>query len=122
MGLAERAAEDREVLAEHAHPSSVDGAEPGDHPIGPRAGVLEAHATETVAHEQVDLLERTFVEEVVDPLAGEHLALRQLRLDRSIGPRIPGFLLPLGKGVEAGGHRVIGGSRSAGGGSRRRVV
>ena len=50
--------------------------------------------------EQVDLVERAFVEEVVDALPGEQLALGVLALDRSRGPRMVGLLASLEQVVE----------------------
>ncbi len=55
--LAERPAEDGEVLAENADPAAVDGAEPRDHAVGVGPVVLEAHAVGPVAGEHVELLE-----------------------------------------------------------------
>ena len=92
-GLAERAAEDREVLREHAHLAAVDRAEAGDHAVGVRAGVLEPHAVRLVAREHVELDEAPLVEQVLEPLARGELALaragarRRARCRRGGPPR-----------------------------------
>ncbi len=80
--LAERAAEDGEVLREHEHLAPVDGAPPGDHAVGV-GPVFEPGGVGPVAGEQVEFVERVLVEEVVEPLAGEHLALLVLAFDRT---------------------------------------
>ena len=76
------AAGDGGVLGEHADPAAVDRAEAGDHAVGVGALVLEPHAVGPVAGQHVELLERAVVEEVVDALAGGHLAPRVVPLDR----------------------------------------
>ena len=80
--LAEGAAEDGEVLREHEHLAPVDGAPAGDHAVGVRA-LLEARGVGAVAGEQVELVERALVEQVLDALAGQQLALGVLALDGS---------------------------------------
>ena len=92
--LAERAAEHGEVLAEHEHLAAVDRAPAGDHAVGV-GPLLEAGVVGAVAGQQVELVEAAVVEQVLDPLAGEHLALRVLALDR-----------PLGTGVNAASRRA----------------
>ena len=84
MRFTERPAEDGEILAEHAHAPTVDRPEARDDPVGVRVGTLEAHAMGPVPDEQVHLLERALVEQVVDPLTGGHLALGLVRLDRAL--------------------------------------
>ena len=80
--LAERAAEDREVLAEHAHRPAVDGAVAGDDAVAVRPVLLHAEVVRAVPGQRVGLDERARVEQRVDPLAGGHLALGVLALDR----------------------------------------
>ena len=79
--LAERAAEDGEVLAEHAHPAPVDRAVAGDDRIALRAVLLHVEVVRAVADERVELLEGAGVEQLLDPLAGGVLALRVLLFD-----------------------------------------
>ena len=68
--------------------------------------LLEPRGVGAVAGEQVELVERARVEQVLDALAGEHLALGVLALD---GPRRPGverLLAPLAQVVDLVLHRV----------------
>ena len=74
--LAERAAEDREVLGEDADAAAVDRAVAGHHRVAPRAVLLHVEVVRAVAHERVELLEGAGVEQLLDPLAGGVLALR----------------------------------------------
>ena len=80
--LAERAAEDREVLGEHAHLAAVDGAVAGDHAVAVRAVLLQPERRRAVPGQLVELDERALVEEQLDPLAGGLAALGVLLLDR----------------------------------------
>ena len=112
--LTERAAEDGEILAEHADPSSVDGAEPGDHPVGVGPVLLEPHAVGPVPGQHVHLLERAVVEQVVDALPGGHLAPGVVLLDRPGRPCVSGLLATLGQLRESLGHRVIHGTEATG--------
>ncbi len=105
--LTERPAEDGEVLAEDADPAAVDGAEPGDHPVGVGPVVLEAHAVGPVAGQHVELLERAVVEEVVDPLPGGHLALGVLPLHRCLAAGVQGLFLALGQLCQTLSHRMF---------------
>ena len=61
--LAERAAEDGEVLREHEDLAAVDRPPTGDHAVGERAGVLDPEAVGPVAGEHVELDEGVGVEE-----------------------------------------------------------
>ena len=105
--LAQSPAEDGEVLAEHAHPPAVDGAEAGDHPVGVGPVLLEPHPVGPVAGQHVQLLERAVVEQVVDALPGGHLALGVVLLHRPGGPGVAGLVAALGQLLESLGHRVI---------------
>ena len=89
--LAERAAEDREVLAEDEHLAAVDGAPTGDHAVGV-GPLLEPGDVGPVPGEQVELVERARVEQVVDALAGQQLALGVLALDRPRRTGVVGLL------------------------------
>jgi hypothetical protein len=89
--LAERAAEDREVLAEDAHPAAVDRAVAGHHGVAPGPVALHAELDGPVAHEGVELLEGTGVEQLLDPLARGVLAavvLLGLGLGRGVHRRL----------------------------------
>ena len=78
--LAEGAAEDREVLREHADLAAVDGAEAGDHAVAVGTLLLQPEAGRAVPGELVELDERALVEERLDPLAGGLAALLVLLL------------------------------------------
>ncbi len=95
----EGAAEDGEVLAEGTYPAAVDGAEPGDDPVGVGPLLLEAHAVSPMPGQHVELLERSFVEEVLDPLPGGHLPLGVLALHGMGRSSVQGLLLA---GLELG--------------------
>ncbi len=86
--LAERAAEDGEVLAEDADGAPVDRAVAGHHGVSPGAVLLHVEVVGAVAHERVELLEGARVEQLLDALAGGVLAARVL------------LLLGLGRGVD----------------------
>ena len=75
VGLAQRAAEDGEVLGVDADLATVDLAEARDHAVGVGPRVLEAHARRVVAVQHVELLEGVLVEQVLDALTRGHLAL-----------------------------------------------
>ena len=72
--LAQRAAEDGEVLREDAHPPALDRPVPGDHGVAPRAVALHVEVRRAVAHVGVELLEGAGIEQLLDPLAGRVLA------------------------------------------------
>jgi hypothetical protein len=89
--LAERAAEDRHVLREHAHLAAVDGAVPGDHAVAVRTPLVQPEHGRAVPGERVELDERALVEQRQHPLPGRHLALGVLLLHRRGGPRVHGL-------------------------------
>ena len=93
--LAERAAEDREVLGEDAHAPALDRAVAGDHGVAPRPVLLHPELVRAVADERVELLEGAGVEQLLDPLAGGVLALGVLLLDRGLGGVVDGGRLQL---------------------------
>jgi hypothetical protein len=105
--LAQGTTEHGEVLAEHAHPPAVDGAETGDHPVGVGPVLLEAHAVGSMTGQHIELLERAIVQQVVDALAGRHLALGVVLLHRPGGAGVAGELATLGQVFQSLGHRVI---------------
>ena len=103
--LAEGAAEHREVLARTRTPCGPSTVPqpvitPSVYGRSSRPGGVGA-----VAGEQVELVERAVVEEVVDALAGEHLALGVLALDRAWRPGVERCLAPLPEIVELVLHR-----------------
>ena len=59
-----------------------------------------------MAGQQVELVEAAGVEEVVEALAGEHLALLVLAFDRAWRTGVVGLLAALSKIFELGVHRI----------------
>ena len=93
--LAERAAEDGEVLAEDEHRPAVDRPVAGDHGVAVGPLLVHVELVRAVADEGVELLERARVEQLLDPLARGQLALRVLLLDRLLGGRVDRLLAQL---------------------------
>src|SRR6476659_2748696 len=89
--LAQRAAEYREVLGEHAHLAAVDGAVAGHHAVAVGPLLLQAERRRPVPRELVELDERALVEEQLDALAGGLATLRVLLLDGLRGPGVDGL-------------------------------
>src|SRR5207245_8491820 len=105
---------DGEVLAEHAHPPAVDGAEAGDDAVGVRP--LGQVFPDPVTGQHVELLEASFIEEVLDPLAGGHLAPLVLALNGALRTRLAGLLLAGSQLTDALLHGVVGHARKGTGG------
>ena len=93
--LAERAAEDREVLGEDRDRAPFDQPVAGDDRVAPGPVLLHVELVRPVAHEGVYLLERARVEQLLDPLPGGELPLRVLLLDRLLRGRVDGGLAQL---------------------------
>ena len=85
VDLAERAAEDGEVLREHGDRAAVDRAVAGDDAVAVRAVLLHAEVGGAVPGELVQLDEGALVQQQVDPLTGRQLALGVLLLHRARG-------------------------------------
>ena len=83
--LAEAAAEDGEVLGEDEDRAAFDRPVAGDDGVAPGPFLLHLEVVGAVADEGVELLEGAGVEQLLDPLARRHLALRVLLLDRLLG-------------------------------------
>ena len=81
MRLAQRAAEDGEVLAEDEHQAAVDHAVAGDDAVARHLVVGHAEVGAAVLDEHVPLLERAVVEQQLEALARGQLALGVLRVD-----------------------------------------
>ena len=111
--LAERAAEDREVLREHEHLAAVDLAPTGDDTVGERPVLLDAEPVRAVAGEHVELDERAGVEQQVDALAGGELAPLVLAPDRRLGTGVQRLFLQLAELLEALRDRVRARARAA---------
>ncbi len=87
-GLAERPAEDGEVLREHEDPAAVHETVAGDHAVTVGAPAQHVEVRVAVADERVELDERPGVEERLDALAGEPLAPLVLSRDRAFVARV----------------------------------
>ncbi len=109
--LTEGATEDGEVLGEDEHLAPVDRAPAGDHTVGVRP-LVEAGLVRTMPRQHVELVEAPLVEEVVDALAGEHLALRVLTLDRALRAGGERGLAALVEIIDLVLHRTHGTERS----------
>ena len=88
--LAQRAAEDREVLAEHAHPTPVDRPVPRHDRVPPRPIALHLEVRRAMTHKRVQLLKRPRVEQLLDPLASRELP--PLMLLRAPRPPVPWWI------------------------------
>ena len=93
VDLAERAAEDREVLAEHADRAAVDRAVAGDDAVAVGPVLLQAEVRRAVPGERVELDEGALVEQHLDALAGGLLALGVLLLDRPRRAGVDGLVV-----------------------------
>ncbi len=94
VDLAQRPAEDGEVLGEHAHLAAVDGAVAGHHAVAVRPVLLQPERHRAVPGQLVELDEGALVEEQRDPLARGLAALGVLLLDRLRRPGVHGLVEP----------------------------
>src|SRR5690606_26885723 len=85
VDLAERAAEDREVLAVDADLVPVDRAVPDDDAVTGHLALVETEVRRAVRGERVELDERALVEQRIDALTGGLLAALGLLLRRGPG-------------------------------------
>lgn len=92
VDLAERAAEDGEVLGEDRDGAAFDGAVTGDDTVAVGAVGGQAEVGRAVPGELVQFGERSFVQEEFDPLTGGQLALFMLLVDRAAGAGVRRFL------------------------------
>ena len=104
--LAEGTAHDGEILGEDENLASVDRAPTGDHAVGV-GPLVETGLMGPVAGEHVEFVERTRVEQILDPLTGEHLALVVLALDGALGAGTERGLLAGSQIVDLGLHGGI---------------
>ncbi len=81
MALAERAAEDGEILAEDEHQPAVDRPRSGDDAVAREMLLGHAEVGAIMLDEHVELLEAVLVEQDVEPLARGQPALGVLRGD-----------------------------------------
>ncbi|GAA3695794.1 hypothetical protein GCM10022420_096880 [Streptomyces iranensis] len=115
VDLAQRAAEDGEVLGEHGHRAAVHRAVPGDDAVAVGAVVVQAEVGGAVPGELVELHEGALVEQQLDPLTGRQLALDVLLFDGACGAgvrRLPDTALEIrelaGGGVDVDVGHVFG--------------
>ena len=108
IDLAQRTAEDCEVLAEDEDLAPVDGAPSGNHAVGERAVVLDPEAMRPVARQHVELDEGAGIEQQVEPFAGGELAPLVLAPDRRLVTGRARFFFQLRQLVEPLGDRVRG--------------
>ena len=106
--LAERAAEYREVLAEHAHPAAVDRPVAGDDGVAVGPVLLHVEVVRAVAHEHVELLEGARVEQLLDPLTRGVLAALVLLGDGLLGAGVDRLVAKLLELAELLGVRFRG--------------
>mmetsp|Transcript_60022 Transcript_60022/g.123245 ORF Transcript_60022/g.123245 Transcript_60022/m.123245 type:complete len:503 (-) Transcript_60022:259-1767(-) len=92
MGLAEGAAEDSEVLAEHEHFAAIDKTMSSDHAVAVELLVLHAELIAAVGLEHVVLSEGVLVQQEGDTLAGGELALFVLGVDALLATAHQGTL------------------------------
>src|SRR3546814_11547948 len=81
VALRKRTAEDGEILAEDEDQSAVDRARPGHHPVAGYLRLFHAEVDAIVLDVHVELLERAFVEQHLQPLARGQTALAVLRVE-----------------------------------------
>jgi hypothetical protein len=106
VGARQRAAEDREVLGEHAHRPTVDGAVAGDHAVAEDLLLLHAEVGAAVGDEAVELDEAARVEQRRDALARGELAGFVLLVDAGLAAAEDGLPLELFEACEGVGHGI----------------
>ena len=111
--LGERAAEDREVLGEDEDLAAEDVAVARDDRVAPRPPLAHPELDLAMPDITVELDERTGIEEALEPLAREQLALRALPLDRLLGPLVERAFAHLLETLELRPCRVLPGRHSA---------
>ena len=94
VGLAQRAAEDGEVLREDVDAAPVDLAEAGDDAVAGILLLLHAEVGAAVHDVAVELVEGARIEEVFDALARRQLARGVLLVDARLPAPQLGFLVP----------------------------
>jgi hypothetical protein len=81
MRLGQRPAKDREVLCKQIDDAAVDRAPAGNNAIAWKLRLFHAEVCATVLYEPVEFLERSIIQQQLDPLARRQLAARVLRID-----------------------------------------
>ena len=98
--LAQRAAEHREVLAEHEHAPSEDRPVAGDDGVAVGPALEHPEVRLAMADEAVELDERPGIAELLGALAREQLALGAMLLDRLRRPGVPRLVAQLGQPLQ----------------------
>src|SRR5690606_26560956 len=106
VALGQRAAEHGEVLAEHEHEAAVDRAAAGDDAVAGDALRLHAEIGAVVFDVSVEFLERSLVQQHLEPLARGELALGVLRRDPLLAPAQPGRGAAAFELLDIGGHAL----------------
>ena len=86
VGLGQRSAEDREVLAEDEDQPAVDGAVAGDDAVAEEVLPVQPELRRAMRDERVELDERAGIQQEVEPLARGQLAPGMLALDPHRSP------------------------------------
>ena len=89
--LAQRAAEDGEVLGEHIDHAAVDGAVARHHAVAQERLLLHVEVLATVCDKHVEFFKRALVEQQGDTLAGRQFALVVLLVDTFLAATHTGF-------------------------------
>src|SRR5213075_154174 len=105
--LAERSAEDREVLAEDEDAASEDGAVAGDDGVAVRPALEHPEVRLAVPDVAVQLDERARVAEALRPLAREQLPRVAVLRDRLLGAGVPCLVAQLRKPLQLLRRRVM---------------
>src|SRR3546814_16130507 len=107
MAFRQRAAEDGEVLAEDIDEAAVDRPRSGDDAVAGDLLLLHPELDAIMHDIGVELLERAFVEQHVEPFARRDFALRMLHIDALLpDPRYYCGAAAFHSGV-IGGHRAL---------------
>ncbi len=105
MPLRKRATEDGEILAEHEDKAAVDRARARHHAVAGDVALVHAEVDAIMLDEHVELFERAFVEEDLQPLTGSQTPLGVLGVDALLSAAQAGLGASLVELLEGRGHR-----------------
>src|SRR5262249_41852523 len=106
--LGQAAAEDREILREDEHTPAEDRSVARHDGVAPRPALAHLELDLAVAYVAVELDERARIEQLLEPLASEQLALRALALDVRLGRLVLALLAELREALQLGARAVLG--------------